>query len=194
LVSYYEPFRRIRDKLATDSVNEFILSYMAVCEVAMSPPILPTLQPLRPAAFRLRDMSPAERMERIRGALNGISPIRRLEADHEQFVQTICDRLDWPTPTRIAKATVDNFTFPEGDRLSETYYHAQRFRIRIPYIFIDLGVWFSPSREYTREFAYYFTHPVIEFTDRTLRHPDLQIVTFFTSTVRVVLRQAQERV
>lgn len=180
LVNYYEILRHFRDALPAKTLNEFILSYMAACEIALSPPILPFYQHLRPANFKLRDMNPIERMFQILGVLKNISPIRELKTDYSLFTETICSKLNWPTPTAIAKETVKTFRFPQEDCLSEAYYQAQLYRSKVPYIFLDLDIWFKPQNEYIQDFAKYFTHPIITFTDNQLRHPNHHTVFYFT--------------
>lgn len=179
LVDYYMLLHEAKNAISAETVGDFILSYMALCEIALSPPLLPYYRSFR-TNITIREMNPLQRMWDLFTAVRGITPIRNLERDYVRFTEQVCSKLKWPTPIAIARETLKSLKFPPGDRLFEFYMKAQEFRVRIPHIFLDLGVWFLPERIYTREFHYYFSHPVIEFKDRIGHHPDPNVFLFFT--------------
>jgi hypothetical protein len=180
LVDYYGLLFWARDAIDAETVGEFILSYMALCEIALSPPVLPYYRSLRTEGISLRAINPIQRMLDLFSATKGVTPIRELENDYVRFTETICSKLKWPTPVEIAKETLRTLDCPSGDRLFEFYKRAQEFRINVPHIFIDLDVWFDLERPYINEFYYYFSHPVIEFSDSIGHHPDARVPIFFT--------------
>lgn len=179
VIDYYVLLHEAKKAITAETVGDFILSYMALCEIALSPPLLPYSQSLR-TNISIRQMNPLQRMWDLFTAVKGIAPIRNLERDYMRFTEEVCLKLKWPTPFAIARETLNSLKFPHGDRLFEFYMKAQEFRVRIPHIFLDLGVWFLPERIYLQEFYYYFSHPVIEFQDRIGHHPDPNVFLFFT--------------
>ena len=53
LADYYLLLHWARDAISAETVGEFILSYMTLCEIALSPPILPYYRLLRPKDMTL---------------------------------------------------------------------------------------------------------------------------------------------
>jgi len=180
LADYYGLLFWAKDAIDAETVGEFILSYMTLCEIALSPPVLPYYRSLRPEGISLREINPTQRMLDLFSAAKGVTPIRKLENDYVRFTETVCSKLKWSTPTEIARATLSTLDCPSGDKLFEFYKRAQAFRVDVPHIFIDLDVWFDLERPYMNEFYYYFSHPVIEFSDSTGHHPDASVSIFFT--------------
>ena len=180
LSDYYSLLYWAREAIDAETVGEFILSYMALCEIALSPPVLPYYRLMRSEEMSLREINPTQRMLDLFSAAKGVTPIRHLENDYVRFTETVCSKLKWSTPVEIARQTLKTLDYPPGDRLFEFYKQAQIFRINIPHIFIDLDVWFDQKRPYINDFYYYFSHPIIEFNDSTGHHPDLSVPVFFT--------------
>lgn len=47
LADYYLPIMLAKQYIKSNLIEEFILTYMAICEIALSPPILPQYSKLR---------------------------------------------------------------------------------------------------------------------------------------------------
>jgi hypothetical protein len=62
--------------------------------------------------------------------------------------------------------------------MTALYRLAQRFRLRVPYAFVDLDIW-SIDGPTARLFREAFVHPVIQFSDCVLYHRDKQMVAGF---------------
>ena len=79
----------------------------------------------------------------------------------------------------IPDAVLDAATDNPADLITKLYLYSLDFRMRYPHIFNDLSVWYLPKTPVTSEFTYYFSNPVIQFTDTVRLHNDQELVRFF---------------
>jgi len=172
--------------LAADP-KSFALTYAALVDLALNPPLLPHHTALRAAGQTVTSLNPIDRL--LAGiAVTGIGrgkvpPIRDLGRDYEMFVRAVCERNKWPTPMALADATLNAFPGEEKkvDHATSLYRLAQHFRIQMPHAFLDLNVWLNdePAGTFFRQS---FVHPVIQFNDRILYHHDKTVVAEFVSS------------
>jgi len=179
---YYFLLNLAKSRLKKLNLKEFVLTYSALAELALFSPILPQYAELRKErGLSFNDLHPFNRLFRGINAAAEIEPIRDLENDYPRFIEEVCARTGWPTTMEISQVTQKNFPHLEQELLGENYIKAQQLRNQMPHAFIDMSVWFSPKTDVTAELTYYFTHPVIEFLDKTLLHHDKYIVIYFAS-------------
>ena len=169
--------------LAADP-RSFALTYATLVDLALNPPLLPHHAALRPVDQPMRQLNPLFRLldgMAVTGVGKGmVPPIRDLDRDYEDFVQAVCERNRWPTPTTLAGVTLQALPERPADAVTSLYRLAQRFRTQTPNAFLDLDVWWSDGPA-AKLFRQSFVHPVIQFTDRVLYHRDETIVAEFVS-------------
>lgn len=178
-IKYYFLLNIAKNRLKATNISEFVLTYAALCELSLFGPILPHYSKFRDDQTAITGIHPLSRFMDASAAAAKIQPVRNLGSDYTRFVEEICTALKWPTPLKISQDTLTNFPYHPLDRLSELYYRAQQFRTYRPSSFIDLSIWYTQHDSFTRNFIYYFVHPVIEFKDKLLFHKDKELVQYF---------------
>jgi len=176
---YYFLLNHAKNILKVANIQEFILTYAALCELSLFGPILPQHHKFRGGWATMKDIHPLSRLFLALPAAADIEPVRNLDSDYERFVEQVCYAKGWPTPLAMSEDTLSHFHYMPQDLLSDLYHRAQKLRMLVPSAFINLSVWYTPKDDFTRELTYYFVHPVMEFRDKTLFHKDKEIVQFF---------------
>ena len=178
-IKYYALIDIAKSRIKAANIREFVLTYAALCELALFAPLLPHYYQIRNSHITMKDINPIFRFMDASGSASSIEPIHNLSTDYTRFIEQICEKMRWPTPQQVAGTTLSNFTYAPLDRLSELYHRAQEFRMVMPWVFIDYSVWYLPKNEITAPFTYYFIHPIIELKDKTLFHKDKMLVSYF---------------
>ena len=172
---YYFCLQMAEQRLKFANIKEFVLTYSALCELAMFCPILPYHYPYRGEKITLNDIEPFYRLFSGMNAAIKVKPIRDLAADYPRFIAEVCAIQGWPTPMQISQADQGDGA-PAKDLLSGLYNRAQRIRCQMPHAFMDMSVWYTPKNQITDELTYYFVHPVISLKDKILYHHDRSFI------------------
>jgi hypothetical protein len=177
--------------------RSFALTYSALADLALNAPLLPHHSSFRaykpgdpqmaqgaPDFLPMTELSPLNRLQSGISATRAtrVPPIRDLERDYPRFVQAVCEFNGWPTPAVLAEATLGAQPLDDKDLdwVTLVYGAAQRFRLEIPHAFLDLDVWQNGSPK-ARFFCKMFIHPIRQFRDKILYHPDNGLVAEFVS-------------
>ena len=172
--------------LAADPTS-FALTYSALVDLALNPPLLPHHAALRATSQPMTSLNPVTRLLAgiaVTGVGQGkIPPIRDLGRDYERFAQAVCERNQWPMPITLADVALRAFPGEERqvDHATSLYQLAQHFRTQMPHAFLDLNVWWDDGPAATL-FRQSFVHPIIRFNDRILYHRDKTVVAEFVSS------------
>ena len=160
------------------SSAQFVMTVGALGELALFGALLPTHHALRTPTTGLTDLYPNARFFRSLSAVDGL---RVGEMSTSELQDAVCDRLSWPSMSRVASAE-HGVMEPAGASWQQRLYaRAQTIRLQYPDAFINLGVWddwrrpghdpsVAPAAAY--EFWTEFSHPVIELEDVTWIHRD----------------------
>jgi hypothetical protein len=161
----------------------FALTYSALADLALNPPVLPHQARWRPAGMSMNALSPVWRLlDGVSAVSAGIPPIRDLSRDYVPFVEAVCAANGWPAPAAMAAPVLEALPGEEaGDPRTALFGLAQRFRQKVPYAFVDLEIWMIDGPA-ARLFRDAFVHPIIQFTDRVLHHRDRSRVVAFLQT------------
>lgn len=143
------------------NISEFTLTYMAICDIALSPPILPFLAPLR-KDNSIEDFDPCFRLFRIISIVNDIKPIKPQNGDYNRFINDVCNALNWSIPLAIAEMTINNLNVMDGDIESHLFLTSQKNRLKGLNIFENLESFLL----YLEENLVYC--PLTEFSDNLL--------------------------
>jgi hypothetical protein len=174
---YYAMLQIMHESFRFKSIRELVLTYSALCELALYAPLLPHHQALRPHEdLSLLSMSPSTRLMLMFTTAGRVQRVRDLETDYQRFQDDVCGVLGWPTPLQMSRRAVAQQ--PAGDDpITRLYYRAQELRLGAPHAFVDLGIWYPGSGSpLAAEITRSYVHPVIEFRDKVLFHQDKQIV------------------
>ena len=156
--------------IKTESLPQFVLSYMALCELAMFSPLLPHHAPLRMRHPDLRQILPIHRwMELLRVAAE-VMPMRGT-ADYARYATDLCQKLGWVHPLEIIKTAMDG---PEAvsDPLATIYLLAQRRRAQSLSDFFGVNRYLFQEGDEAAEWRRWFNFVILDYTDRTTYHPD----------------------
>lgn len=173
---YVEPLASTARVIGTDNVRRLVLTHLALCDLALFPPVLPQHRSLRRNGLVWRELLPELRMEMIFTVLSQIEPMHDPD-DYARFTQGVCDRLGWVSPAQIAKsATVLRPAVP--DLRESLYEKAMEYRRHAPWLFVWPEVSIAGMRE-LQQFHALFTFPIMQYNDKVLYHKDKELLAFF---------------
>jgi len=177
---YYAMLRIMHESFRFKTIRELVLTYSALCELALYAPLLPHHQALRAnEELSVLSLSPSTRLMLTLGTAREVERVRDLEADYHRFQDDVCGALGWPTPLQMSRHAVASQP-TSADPITRLYYRAQELRVGTPHAFADLAVWYdgSPS-PFAGEITRSYVHPVMEFRDKVLFHQDKRVVRDF---------------
>ena len=136
---YYVPLLLGLQFIHTNTPTEFLLTYLAICDIALSPPILPNLAQLRNNNSSIDNIDPCYRFYVLLNSQSNIRPAKNLDEDYYRYINEICSLLNWTTPNKIAEKFISTFQLVEGDLTSYIFYNSQKIRLlnSLPY-FLDV--------------------------------------------------------
>lgn len=176
--------------LGWSSPRELVLSFAALCEVALCAPLPPHLASLRSEGMTLHDLHPLARFLTALFTAEHVQPVRDLH-DYARFQEEVCTPHGWPTPVALSRAAAGHRPSERvAGAITDLYERAQAYRAEVPFAFADLDVWRSPAPAAQR-FTAAFVHPIIEFRDSCVYHRDKERVAVFVQSylVQTYLRQ-----
>lgn len=156
---YYFPLTFASNYIPTTDPLEFLLTYLAVCDLALSPPILPYLYEMRKGNPSIEEIDPCYRFYLALNHVTHIQPIRSLHEDYDRYIKELCDSLNWVTPKGIAEKTVATLQAVEGDLVSQMFCNSQKNRSVSPYFYFEIEpflLFLSDNLSFC---------PIVEFTD-----------------------------
>ena len=167
------------ESIQTRSLQEFIPTYLTICELALFSPVLPHYAGLRKDNPDFRQILPVARWIELLRAASHVAPMAGI-ADHDRYVLEICRYLGWVHPTQMIQITLD---WPDNmaDPLAMIYLWAQKVRARSGAGFIGLNRFLfdlSPRGEVWRKM---FDFVIVDYTDRTYYHPDKDFLQLMTT-------------
>jgi hypothetical protein len=146
--------------LPASTLPEFILSHLALCEVALFAPVLPEHRALRKGGVRSSEILPFVRWQHALHAAANIPPLKSLR-DYDRYTRQVCEAARLTPPQAIVVATASGHEAPPLDPREQSYWKAQRIRAQAPGAFLDaLGMLGRLPMD--------LDFPVIKYTDRTL--------------------------
>jgi hypothetical protein len=180
LIRYASALQRATHHLPTDDVHTFALTYGIIADLVLNAPLLPHHASFRTADTVIADLDPGSRLLKALSASARIPPVSDLSAaEYTRFAGELCAACDWPTPGDLGSATLSVLPEQPHDYFTRLYRLALELRGQFPQIFNDLSVQYRPKTPVTDKFTYYFTHPVIQFSDTARLHNDQAMVQFF---------------
>jgi hypothetical protein len=172
-------------------VPVFVRTVLALGELALFAPLLPSQHAFRRPGLTALDMHPLPRFE---AAARVAAELPRLRGgDVGSYHEAICERLGWPTPGWMSSLESQApEPIPNANISLRLYWEAQRFRAEHIYAFVDLDVWRAPAAPFVQRFRTLFSHPVMEFRgDRSWVHKNRELV--FNLLLRYVLHKYLRR-
>lgn len=156
-----------------------IPTYIALCELALSAPLLPQHAALRRQKPDFRQILPTHRWMALLSAVGKVRPMNG-RADHGRYVTDLCRVLDWVHPLQIAKAAVDG---PEwvSSPLAQIYNWGQRARALRSGDFIGLDRYLLDDTPEASAWRDRFNFVIIDYADRTHYHRDKDFLQAMTT-------------
>jgi hypothetical protein len=180
LIRYIELLQMAAQRLPRNDAHAFALTYGIIADVTLNAPILPHHTAARTGGTELTDLDPVSRMFTALQHVRKLAPVRDLSAaEYDRFVAELCDACSWDTPADLGRRVLESAHNAEPDLITKLYLYSVNLRRLHPQIFNDLSVWYGPKSQLASEFTYYFSHPVMQFTDAVRLHNDRQLVSFF---------------
>ncbi len=138
LFYYHYPLQIALNKIPAENNTEFLLSFMAICEIVLSPPSLPQSSNLRSIFPSILEFDPGYRFYCVLPYLSNIKPIKNIETDYERYISELCSCLSWPTPLDISKGLLKNYKHLDGDIIAKLFLQFHKQKIKHEYLFIDV--------------------------------------------------------
>lgn len=164
MAPYRFPVRYAIEAIGAVTLQQFVFSYLALCETALFCPTLPEYSSLRGDARRLIQITPFLRWVELVSIARSVKPVEDI-GDYARYTNDLCTNAGWATPQELVRVRIENFPRDEDPRRT-LYRDSQELRRNRPSFFIEYpNILFGPL---SREWAF----PVIEYEDRVLFHVD----------------------
>lgn len=151
-------------------LSTVIPTYLALCELALSAPLLPEHAVLRRQKSDFRQILPTHRWMELLRAAGKVRPMNG-RTDHSRYVTDLCRDLDWVHPVQIAKSAVDGPTMVSAP-LSQIYNWGQRARALSSGDFIGLDRYLLEDTPTASAWRDRFNFVIIDYADVTTYHAD----------------------
>jgi hypothetical protein len=163
-LNYLWPIAQTASTLRSRSLPEILATHLAVCDLALTAPIMPDRVAVR-HGLRVNEMLPHTRFFSILNALENVGPLRRPDA-YSAFTDAICEHLHWTRPEEIF--ATGSWRWPALGVRDELFRLAAEHRKAEPAIFITPFLSYDP--EIGARFREQFTFHTLQFTDRVVYH------------------------
>lgn len=160
-------------------LSTVIPTYIALCELALSAPLLPQHAALRRQRPNFRQILPAHRWTELLRVAGQVRPMDG-RSDHGRFVTDLCRVLDWVHPLQIAKAAVDGPPLV-SDPLSQIYNWGQRIRALRSGDFIGLDRYLLEDTPAASTWRDRFNFVIADYADCTTYHRDKDFLKAMTT-------------
>lgn len=135
---YYKPIFEATKYLTNKTTIEFLNTYLAICDIALSPPIIPLLSKLRHKQLSLECIEPSYRFFSLLNHAFLVPPIASFEKDYKPFAKLICDILCWASPLDIAKFSLDAYQKFDDDIYTWLFLSSQSIRTSSKVHYLDI--------------------------------------------------------
>jgi hypothetical protein len=163
-LSYLYPITETASVLRSRSLPEILATHLAVCDLALAPPILPDRVAVR-HGLRVDEMIPHLRFFYILNALETVGALRGPHG-YSAFTAAICEHLHWTPPEEVFTADGSRSSLQLGVR-GELFRLAAKYRKAEPAIFtIPFASYDTEMSTFQQQFAFH----TLEFTDRVVHH------------------------
>ena len=179
----------LRSGLNAQRAEEYVLSYLALCDLSLFGPVLPHHRHFRQGENVLYEVLPFHRMSALIRAAGEIRPMESLQ-DYERYTSELCKGLGWVSPAEITRFTATEHVPMEFDSFELTYLISSQYRKSMPWIFQDYTFLLTENTDFQRQFLMDFHFPVIQYSDRTVYHKNKALLESLTRfhLVRSALR------
>ncbi|SHO48368.1 hypothetical protein [Anaerocolumna xylanovorans] len=173
---YYFTLAFAAQNIPAKNSTEFLLTFLAVCDIVISPPCIPYLSMLREEYPSITDFDPGYRFYCAWEPMKRIRPIASLEEDYVRYTQELCQALGWPTPMDTAAEIVSKCGYMEtsDDIMFRVFYQSQQLRLKVPYCFLEI----TPFLTYL--YNNYPYCPLVELSDMVLINHGINDEVYFT--------------
>ncbi|MFT8244061.1 hypothetical protein [Roseomonas sp. BN140053] len=166
---YHAPLLRALDSVRTRDLEEFLLSFGAICELALFAPLLPQHAPLRLLSPGFRQLLPAVRFADILSVAGRVRPMRG-RADHLRYLGELCGALGWVPPSELVRHDLQGAELAT-DPLCHIYWTAQRWRAQVDSTcFLGVDHFLSDASPLGDAWRDSFDFVINDFSDRTTFH------------------------
>lgn len=166
--------------IRTHDIDRFLLSYMAICELALFTPSLPQHAKLRAnTRDSFAQLLPTVRFSRLLSIAGEVEPMWALR-DHSRYIGDLCRTLNWITPFQIVSSAVEGPHFV-SEPVTFTYIQAQRYRAQRSEAFLGIERYLfdpSPAGDQWRDL---FNFVIIDYADRTTYHKNKEFLESMTT-------------
>ena len=156
--------------IKSHELSTVIPTYIALCGLALSAPLLPQHAALRRQKPDFRQILPTHRWMELMRVAGKVRPMNG-RRDHSRYVTDLCRVLDWVHPLQIAKAAVDGPPVV-SDPLSQIYNWGQRVRAHRSGDFIGLDRYLLEDTPAASAWRNRFNFVIIDYADLTTYHRD----------------------
>jgi hypothetical protein len=171
---YRAALTRGLDAIGTRDLNEFLASFMTICELSLYPPLLPQHAGLRLQRPGFEQLLPPIRFTKFMSSASRVRPMQG-RADHSRYVLELCRDQGWVPEGWVPEDWVVRSAIEGPQRVSDPICHiyqtAQRWRAQVQssaFIGVDRFLFdLSPMGESWRET---FDFVINDFSDRTTYH------------------------
>jgi len=176
----------LRGAINARRAEEYVLSYLALCDVALFGPVLPHHRHFRKGANILYQVLPFFRIRDLLGAAHEIRAMESL-GDYVRYTSELCRALGWVAPAEITQFTAKEHVALETDNLELAYLISSHYRKSKPWIFQDYSFLLAGDN---KQFWMDINFPVIQYGDRTVYHSNKALLVPLTRfyLVRAALR------
>ena len=165
--------------LGTHSLPEFILSYMALSELAFYAPLLLHHAALRMKYPDLGQIFPTQRWAALMRVAGDVMPMRGVD-DYGRFATDICMKLKWAHPFQMIKIALDG-PGAVSNPLAMVYLWAQRWRGRALGSFLGVNQYLFDTSAEALNWRGCFNFAILDYTDRTNYHPNKEFLESMTT-------------
>lgn len=168
------------DSIHTIDIGTFLLSHMALCEVALFPPLLPQHSILRgPTGLPFEQLLPWRRFFALLSAAGKVEPMRN-RADHARYVGDLVASLGWVHPDAVVQSALAGPSLVRNP-IAYLYQSAQRFRQSDSTCFIGFDALLASPLPKAQEWRKHFEFIIVDYSDRTTYHRDKDFLDSMTT-------------
>lgn len=153
------------ERVKIDDFQNFVSSFLAVCELAQFAPVLPGLRSVKEAS--IYDFLPMYRMGTLVEAAGEVPPVDGIN-DYNRYVNALCEKAGFTGTADICREIVDGAVHPGQYFWADLFYEAMRTRNRDFSTFSYYGLWHPLALSVepaAKGFIQEFNPPVICYSD-----------------------------
>lgn len=133
---YRRPLATSLDTIKTTNLEEFLLTYLTICEWSLFAPLLPQHARLRLEKPNFVQLMPLLRYRELMSAAGKLMPMRSRQ-DHLRYMMELFSELNWVMPSQIVANSLEGPS-EVADPITHIYQSAQLWRGRSATTFIGV--------------------------------------------------------